>query len=272
MPNIKVYKIFYDETSRRQISPPFLPMDNCDGPAGWFELWPILKFLEAAPLQDNVWYGFVSPKFPEKAEVTYQQVESLIAAHPDADVALFTYNWVKVALERNVWTESSYHHPGLTTAMEGFLRSMGNSTKIDDVYTTFDTAVFSNYVIAKRNYWESWRDLARRYVDYVESGGPELLDNQSSEHTGAGTYMIKTFVQERLVTWLLTTKDFKVVRPDYTRDVPLPKLMQPKDSLWLRLLLRIANASKSRYLRSNARTSLLGYKIARRLALRILLK
>jgi hypothetical protein len=270
MTKIVIRKIFYNQETRDAIAPPFLPLDNCDGPAGWFELWPILKFLESETLEDDVWYGFVSPKFPEKAEITYDQVAGLIAENPEAEVALFTYNWVRIGLNRNVWTESNFHHPGLTGAMEGFLRSQGDDTRLDEVFCTFETAVFSNYIVAKRRFWDSWRKLARSYVDHVENGGADLPDNQPSTHAGTSSYMVKTFVQERLSTWLLMTERFGVVHPDYTRDIPLPALLQSKDSRWLRWLIRTANTAKGLYLRTGFRGWLIGYKIARRLALPIL--
>ena len=40
--------------------------NNIYGNKSWFELWPILKFLEGRELEENTFYGFFSPKFSLK--------------------------------------------------------------------------------------------------------------------------------------------------------------------------------------------------------------
>ena len=47
---INLYKIYYDEASFKAIAPPYLPLDNRNGSDGWFELMPILNFLETHEL------------------------------------------------------------------------------------------------------------------------------------------------------------------------------------------------------------------------------
>ncbi|SET62152.1 hypothetical protein [Paracoccus homiensis] len=98
---INLYKIYYDEASFKAIAPPYLPLDNRNG---WFELMPILNFLETHELDPKAWYGFVSPKFPEKANLELADVTALIAADPQADVALFSSRWLYLLWFDNVWT------------------------------------------------------------------------------------------------------------------------------------------------------------------------
>ncbi|MEI4474235.1 hypothetical protein [Frigidibacter sp. MR17.24] len=222
MPDLTLHKIFYDERSQTTIEPPYVPLDNGDGPPGWFELWPILHYLETHSLEEDHWYGFVSPKFPEKLGVRLESIEALIADHPTAEVALCSYNWVSLAKWRNVWLSGDRYHPGLIDCAEAFLASIGKPTDLAAMIGDFTTSVHSNYIIAKPRFWRAWQALARQYVDYVDLADPPRRDDSPTHHDGPADYRLKTFVQERLVCWLLQTGGFRTVHLDYARAMPIP--------------------------------------------------
>lgn len=243
MDDVHLFKIFYDEASRRQIEPEFLPLDNSNGPPGWFELWPILQYLESHDLEDNHWYGFFSPKFPGKAFVTIAEVRSLLAAHPEANVALFSYDWPSVVVHRNAFVQGESFHPGLIAAFEGFLAAEGEKAELREAIGDFQTTVFSNYVVAKRAYWLAWRRLARAYYNWAAAGAT-LPDNAMTQHNDQPNYPLRVFVQERLSCWLLQRGGFKVVHPDYTRDLAFGRFIDFRDSRTLRVTLRWTETSK----------------------------
>lgn len=264
VPKVKLFKIFYDRDSQALIGPGYIPLDNCDGPADWFELWPILHYLETNTLEDRTWYGFFSPKFPEKALLTREEIDRVLSANPDSDVALFTYNWTALALYENTWLRGEMFHPGLIACTERFLALQGQEIDLRRVVSDFDTSVYSNYFVAKRSFWEEWQRMARAYVDYVEAGGPDLPDNARTSHMGDGGYRLRTFVQEQLVCWLLLSGSWRVARPDYAKDVSLENLMPDGDSRLLRRLLASADGCKRLARRTGWRGALLWLKLVRR--------
>ena len=223
---MQLFKIFYDKHSLQQIEAPFRPLDNREGPSGWFELFPILNYLETVPLEENVWYGFFSPKFPEKANVTVDDIRVLITTASDCDVALFSSNWTYLALYQNVWTQAEASHPGTIKSFQSFLKSQGIESDLSSSISTFENSVFSNYLIAKPRFWLEWAKLARSYFDYVESIGTTGLDNQRSNHIGPSRYMLKTFVQERLACWMLENGSYSVVHTEYGNH-PIPYVTHP---------------------------------------------
>jgi hypothetical protein len=222
---VKLYKIFYDDDSFAAIAPPFEPLDNRDGPRSWFELHPILRYLETTELEPDTWYGFLSPKFPGKAGIELDAVYDLLSKSPDADVALFSSNWVSIIWSKNVWTYGDESHPGLMERSEAFLRAVGNDANLGEIIGTFENSVNSNYIVAKREFWIAWRDLARSYVDHVDRSGPNCPDLMPTTYTarsGQDTYQLMTFVQERLSCWLLASNRFEVVHHDYIGHARFP--------------------------------------------------
>lgn len=262
-PPLKLYKIHYDEITKAQIEPPFFPLNNAAGPAGWFEFHPILRFLETHDLQSDVWYGFFSPKFPEKAGLSLEEVNQLVSTNADADVALFSYSWPELVTHRNVWVQGEKFHPGLIACSEAFFASKGVATDLHAEIGTFRNSVFSNYIIAKPQFWRDWQKLARAYFDYVEGGGEMLADNRPAAHGGPADYRLKTFVQERLACWILGHGSYRIVHPDYLSQ-PMPYL-SPDDAAapLIRALLGIAERCK-RLSERNMPGAMLAYKIARK--------
>lgn len=262
---INLYKIYYDEASFKAIAPPYLPLDNRNGSDGWFELMPILNFLETHELDPKAWYGFVSPKFPEKANLELTDVTALIAADPQADVALFSSRWLYLLWFDNVWTQGEAFHPGLIDSAEKFLRSLGHQPDLRREIGDFRDSVFSNFIVARPAFWQEWRQLARAYVDYTRAQGPDAADNRATFYIGPAThYPLRTFVQERLACWVLSRGKYHVVHPDYIAQ-PIHNVDPTDPARGLRRLLRLTYASK-KLAKGSGRAGRLGFKIARKLA------
>jgi hypothetical protein len=219
--SVSIRQIYYDAPTKASVRGGYLALDNTAGPAGWFEFWPILKFLKETELEEDVWYGVVSPKFPEKACLKQAQVTAVLEHNPTAEVALFSYDWASLAVHVNPWVQGEKYHPGLIACMEEFLKCQGQVVDLSRIVTDFDTSVLANYFLAKRKFWNRWRELAEHYLNYVETGGATLPDNVESPHRDS-SYPMRVFVQERLVCWLLASADERIARPNYVRDIPLP--------------------------------------------------
>ena len=70
MEKIEIRHIFYNEETLSQTPSSFIPLDNIDGDKSWYEFLPILNFLKNTKLQENVFYGFLSPSFTFKTRFT----------------------------------------------------------------------------------------------------------------------------------------------------------------------------------------------------------
>lgn len=214
-PKIEIRQIFYDADTYACIRPGLIPLDNSDGISGWYEFWPILKYLRENNLDDDTWYGFVSPKFPEKARVSLEEVFELLRSNPKAEVALISYRWKALATYLNPWLAGEVNHPGLLRCSEEFLSSIDADEDLGGVICDFSNSVFSNYVIAKSRYWRAWLELAESYFQYVTAGGSALPDNAMVRYRSGSDVPMRVFVQERFPSVLLLRHNFSTVHIDY---------------------------------------------------------
>lgn len=246
--NINVYQIYYDEASRANLGSGFLPLDNRRPSAqGWYEFLPILKFLNSQKLNDQDWYGFLSPKFERKIGIGYTEIVEIIEQNRSrADVLLLSPEWDQASYFKNVFEQGEIYHPGLKALSQKFLDSIGVKIDLDEVVMDSSNSVFSNYVIAKSKYWERWKECANLFFEYAN-----LRSEYNKEADGIvySTYPIKAFIQERLASVVLTKTPFATINIDQSEWGPISTLLFD-DCHETRKLLRECNELKSKYRRT----------------------
>ena len=208
MNDIEIRAIFYDEDSRSKIREPFIPLDNTLGDPNWYEFWPILDFLIRNDLKDDVYYGFFSPKFTEKTGHTPEAVISKVRENNSSEVFLFSPEWCHLAYFMNPWEQGEFWHKGITLETQKFLDYLNIDLKLHRLLTSRRTSVFSNYVVAKKAYWDLWKDLAIKFFFYANHSSGSLVHLETSY--GFKKTPMKVFIQERLSSIILSTNQFEV--------------------------------------------------------------
>src|SRR5476651_1115714 len=89
---LHIYQILNHYTPRKDLDPGFDVLDNsANERPDWFEYWPIRKFLLHEVLDENAFYGFLSPKFKHKTNLSAAMVREFIGAtDPATEVILFS--------------------------------------------------------------------------------------------------------------------------------------------------------------------------------------
>lgn len=244
--NAFVYQIFYNQETREQLDPGFIPLDNTANlRPDWYEFWVIRNFLKQNTLRENVWYGFLSPKFVEKSSIDAEILLSILEqcdAH--CDVALFSSGWDQIAYFRNPFEQGDFWHPGLTQLSQFFVDTIGANIDLTNLVTTSNTSVFSNYVVAKPAFWRHWLQLADTFFEFVE--GPANVEFRENTTYGSNIAPMKTFVQERLVTLILSQGGYRVASPDVSHFFPInPVVFRENDKT--RKLLQTCALLKEKY-------------------------
>jgi hypothetical protein len=92
-----------------------LPLDNtANERPDWFEYWTMRTFLRTQPLDENSFYGFLSPRFESKTNLSGREVHEFIRRHGDtANVLLFTPSLHLTAYYLDVFKYGDRCHPGL---------------------------------------------------------------------------------------------------------------------------------------------------------------
>jgi hypothetical protein len=253
------YQIYYDDKSFQQVQSGFIPLDNSQNARpDWFELWVILNFLRHNTLEDDSWYGFVSPKFTEKTGVTADYVlQTLTHVGPHADVALFSPAWDQIAFYLNPWEQGDVWHQGLMALSQAFVNHAQISIDLSTLVTDSTSSLFSNYMFATKRFWLVWQALAEKCFAFFESGQDTQIGFASDTAYGltVNRYPMKTFVQERMAALILATHDFKTVTVDQSATRPIFTRLFP-DNLHTRRLLQTCDLMKHMYRQTKEATYL----------------
>jgi len=226
MSKTSIYQIFYDQETRKNLDAGFIPLDNSRNERpDWYEFWVIRNYLLRNKLEEDRWYGFLSPSFLKKTGVTSKAVyDLLVEVDGRCDVLLISYSWDQIAYFLNCFEQGEFWHPGLVHSSESFFQASGIDFDMKNYVGSTQNTVFSNFVFGKRNYWEKWLSLANSLFSYFESGNAPSSKQTSALTTyGSGEYLapMKAFIQERLASVVLASGKFRVLAADISGNLPV---------------------------------------------------
>jgi hypothetical protein len=208
MQAVHIYQILNHYTSRQDLDPGFGVLDNSanDRP-DWFEYWPIRRFLLGEALDEDAFYGFLSPKFRLKTGLTAAAVRDFIQT-PDcsADVILLSPSIHNSAYYWNVFDHGESEHPGLKNIARRLLERLDIPSDLDALITDSRNTVHSNYFIAKPRFWRAWLAINEKMYAIAETPADALGQSlrTPTSYRGGSTVQMKIFVMERMATLLLS--------------------------------------------------------------------
>jgi hypothetical protein len=247
-PRYFVYQIFYDEKSRASLDPGFIPLDNtANERPDWYELWVIRNFLKSNELKEDVFYGFLSPRFREKSGFHSATVHQLLAScHTQCDVALLSTDWDQLAYFLNPFEQGDLWHPGLMKVSQDFCDALGLNIRLDTLVTYSKTSAFCNYVIGKRSFWHRWLSIADALFNFAEQNPADGLGRMTAYGSSLNLAPMKTFVQERLATLVLTQGTFRAMSFGFGHNAPIFERVF-RNNARTRLLLETCNLMKEKF-------------------------
>lgn len=245
MPNSpQIFQICYAPEIRPRLDAGFqITGDESNPRPEWFEYWHIRNFLKSEILDENTFYGFLSPKFKEKTNLGSEQVYRFIESHSDSDVILFSPYLDQSALFLNIIEQAWFAHPELKAIFSEICKRYFKNIDHETLVTTTEDTVFCNYFVAKPDFWARWFEICESIYDLVE-GGRDPLGIQISGRTRYKTNLtpMRTFVVERIATLLLCTENHwkAVAHPSFRCSVgKMPAAQQTAALLALDALKRV---------------------------------
>jgi hypothetical protein len=201
-----IYQIHYGLEDERDSG--FDVLDNASNERpDWFEYWPIRKYLLGETLDENAFYGFLSPKFTQKTGLTSAAVREFIAAlDGETEVVLLSPSIHNSAYYLNVFEHGDAEHPGLKSVAKRLFERLGLPSDLDSLVSDSRNTVFSNYVIAKPRFWRAWLGINEKMFAIAETASDPLGDalRAPTRYRGGAAVQMKVFIMERMATWLLT--------------------------------------------------------------------
>jgi hypothetical protein len=213
---VHTYQILNHYTLPQELDPGFDVLDNsANQRPDWYEYWPIRTFLLNQPLDENAFYGFLSPKFKLKTNLGAAEVRAFIeASPPDTDVVLFSPSIHNSAFFLNVFEHGNAEHPGLYEVARSFFSRIGHGQPLEDLVSDSRNTVHSNYFIAKPRFWRAWLNITEQLFAIAEmpedSLGMQL--RAPTQYRGRRDVQMKIFLMERIATWILITDRSLVAR------------------------------------------------------------
>jgi len=210
---LQIFQVFYDLQTRAQLDPGFIPLNNSiNSRPDWYEFWVILDFLRKNTLEDNSWYGFLSPKFSQKVGINALQLKGLLNAVENSCSVLFcSPSLDQLVYFDNVFEQGDFWHPGLRHLSEKILGRLGSSLCLSDLLSHSRNACFSNFIIAKPSFWLDWLQIAQQFWALAEEDTfvrDDLIAVTSYNNLAA---QMKVFVQERLVACVMAKGQHKAM-------------------------------------------------------------
>ena len=206
---VQIHQILNHYTPREELDPGFEVLDNSGNERpDWFEYWPIRKFLLNQALDENTFYGFLSPKFKLKTSLSSADVrEFILAAGPAVDVVLLSPSIHNSAYYLNVFEHGDAEHPGLKSVAKALFDRLELFSDLDSLVSDSRNTVHSNYFIARPRFWRAWLAINEKMYAIAETPGDALGEALCAPTTyrGAAHVQMKIFVMERVATWLLTS-------------------------------------------------------------------
>lgn len=199
---IKVFQIYYDDKTRSQLDPAFIPLDNTENARpDWCEYWPIRKVLLNQTFDDDTYLGFFSPRFGEKTGMSGKQVLAAVRASGE-EVVSFSPYFDLAAIYDNPFKQGEVNHPGLMVASLNVLNLLGVDLNLNELVCDQTTTVFSNYFVARYSFWKKWIGYVEQVIAVCEGPDSELKSSlvSSTTYRAGGEYEMKLFVLERMAT------------------------------------------------------------------------
>ncbi len=219
MPAAFIYQILTPLVSPRDLDPGFLVLDNSENTRpDWFEYWPIRNFLLERTLDEDAYYGFLSPRFKEKTNLGAAAVHAIVHnADPSIDVILFSPSIHTSSYHLNVFAHGDSVHPGLLEISKRFFERIGRRTELDELVNDSRNTVTSNYFVAKPRFWRQWLAIGEALFTIAEAPadplGAELRG--PTAYRGTVDVQMKVFIVERIASWLLAVdRGFRTQVPD----------------------------------------------------------
>lgn len=226
MQSAKIFQIYYDEESRQQLDPAFIPLNNLDNQRpDWSEYWPIRRLLAKEKFADDTYLGFFSPRFAAKTGMSGSAVQAAVAESP-ADIISFSPYFDQNALHQSSFHQGEAHHPGMIKCSQGVADLLGLKVNVSALVADQTTSIFSNYFVARYSFWKAWFPAAEkifRVCERVEGSLGEALSS-GTVYGGEMFSPMKVFVMERLVSLLMESMKLRAAVGIDVRNAPLALL------------------------------------------------
>lgn len=211
---VKLFTIVYSSETESQVIPGTEQLCNLKNERpDWREYWPIRHYLANNDLEDGVYYGFLSPKFPSKTGLTGTDVCQFIREHSSApaDVYIFSPQADMSSFFLNTFEQGETFDTGFMSSAKEVALEIGITADLGAVVMDSRQSVFSNYFVANNKFWIRWFEACEKIFTICEANATPLAEALNHPTTYQGEVARKVFIIERIASLLLATEKWTVI-------------------------------------------------------------
>lgn len=208
MDKVNIYSIAWsEETYEVALESGYKILDNrTNERPDWYELWPIRKYILENGLKKDNYYGFFSSKFEYKTRLSSEEVYKFVSQsiNQKADVVTFSPQPDQSAAFINVFEHANFYFPGFMDMAQEFFNIFEHKVELKNLIMDSRTTVFSNYFVAKADFWYSWLIYADKLFQIAESCDTLLGEKLNYQTNYGNGVQRKVFLQEEIASLMLT--------------------------------------------------------------------
>ena len=205
--DIRISQIYYDPGQLPKLETTFVPFDNTENPNREFaEYYIFEKEYASGKIQPDAHVGYVSWKFGAKTRLSGDKFLNFINANPGYDVYFINPFPLQVKFFRNLWLQGEFYHPGILELAQGIFRAAGYPNQLAKEIHDSSTALYCNYWVGNRRFWDTYMDFVQPLVGVLRSGLGEAEKQKLHSIADHGNdFSFIAFIIERLFTTLLNS-------------------------------------------------------------------
>ena len=201
----KIYQIYFDANSKKNLDPLFISYDNSNSNDSWFEFSVIKKILESNVFDENQYIGFFSHRFYEKTGLHGKDVLDKIK-NSSSDVISFSHSIKDISLYPNSFFQGERCHKGFLNISQNILDEIKLNINLKSLVQDSSRIIFSNHFVAKFSFWKKWLTVSNKIYNLAENKDSKSYSDLNTFTTYKkieNKYQFKVFLIERLVSVVL---------------------------------------------------------------------
>lgn len=208
--NVRLFSLAWSPETLAQADPAIAILDNSANlRPDWREYWPMRHYLLNTPLDEQAYYGFLSPKFTSKTGLTGADVVRFVHNQPEAEVFTFSPQADMGAFFLNVFEQGDTFDPGFLATCQELLTHLGYSIDLQTLVMDSRQVVFSNFIVAQPAFWRQWLVLCEKIFQLAETANSPLAEKINAPTTYPGQVPRKVFIIERMASLLLASNPWQ---------------------------------------------------------------
>jgi len=240
--NLYLYQIYYNENSKKNLDPKFLPLDNSANiNDGWMEYSAIRNVLLNKKFKNGAYIGFFSTRLKEKTGLGYKDILSSIEKRSEL-IYSFSPAFQSSTLFKNSFLQGDHWHPGLLKLATIYSKKVNLNIDLNNLVQDDTRIIFSNYFVAKYEFWLEWFNYSEKLYKFSQNSKDIRKIYNKTYHAGHYHYTFMPFLMERLVSLILEENKLNA-------SIEFDPIIQPRD-FKIETLITL-NSLKTQYIKTH---------------------